>query len=199
MLSDAVVSLGYVALRPVLGRRATRLLAAQGHRLHLGGVKDLFRPRAHEYAPVPGQVSERDGELPPESRAIEDPDEQADAPPEQRISGKLVLGGLAVSILLCILTTSFVFGGLVPLHATVVAVAMALLLSIMGVRALGETDLNPVSGISKLAQLIFAFIVPQSNKSSVLVNLVAGAIVSPAPPLSFALRRRPAAKFRDCC
>jgi uncharacterized oligopeptide transporter (OPT) family protein len=48
----------------------------------------------------------------------------------------------------------------------------------MGVRALGETDLNPVSGISKLAQLFFALIIPQSNKSSVLINLVAGAIVS---------------------
>ncbi|KAF4507029.1 hypothetical protein G6O67_005706 [Ophiocordyceps sinensis] len=72
-----------------------------------------------------------------------------------RISGRLVVGGLAASVLLCILMTHYV---------------------IMGVRALGETDLNPVSGISKLAQLIFAFIVPQSNKSSVLVNLVAGAI-----------------------
>jgi uncharacterized oligopeptide transporter (OPT) family protein len=55
---------------------------------------------------------------------------------------------------------------------------MALLLSIMGVRALGETDLNPVSGISKLAQLIFALVIPQTNKASVLINLVAGAVVS---------------------
>lgn len=55
---------------------------------------------------------------------------------------------------------------------------MALLLSIMGVRALGETDLNPVSGISKLAQLFFALIIPQGHKSIVLINLVAGAVVS---------------------
>lgn len=53
---------------------------------------------------------------------------------------------------------------------------MALVLSIMGVRALGETDLNPVSGISKLAQLFFALIVPQSHPTSVLINLIAGAI-----------------------
>ncbi|KAG7108449.1 putative oligopeptide transporter like protein [Verticillium longisporum] len=46
----------------------------------------------------------------------------------------------------------------------------------MGVRALGETDLNPVSGISKLAQLFFAIIIPQSHKTSVLINLVAGAV-----------------------
>jgi uncharacterized oligopeptide transporter (OPT) family protein len=70
-----------------------------------------------------------------------------------------------------------VFGDLVPLYATTIAVLMALVLSIMGVRALGETDLNPVSGISKLAQLFFALIIPQSHKSSVLINLIAGAVV----------------------
>ncbi|KAM0739942.1 hypothetical protein ACQRIT_005126 [Beauveria bassiana] len=73
-----------------------------------------------------------------------------DAPQDQRISNRAVV--------------------------IVIAVFMALVLSIMGVRALGETDLNPVSGISKLAQLFFAFIIPQSNKSSVLINLVAGAV-----------------------
>lgn len=40
---------------------------------------------------------------------------------------------------------------------------------------LGQTDLNPVSGISKLTQLIFALIIPASNKHAVLINLVAGA------------------------
>jgi uncharacterized oligopeptide transporter (OPT) family protein len=35
---------------------------------------------------------------------------------------------------------------------------------------------NPVSGISKLAQLFFALIIPQSNKNSVLINLIAGAV-----------------------
>ncbi len=44
--------------------------------------------------------------------------------------------------------------------------------------ASSQTDLNPVSGISKLAQLFFALIIPQSNKSAVLINLVAGAVVS---------------------
>jgi OPT family oligopeptide transporter len=65
---------------------------------------------------------------------------------------------------------------LVPFYAIIIAVFMALVLSIMGVRALGETDLNPVSGISKLAQLFFAIIIPQSNKNSILINLVAGAV-----------------------
>ncbi|KAK5019359.1 OPT superfamily [Cryomyces antarcticus] len=46
----------------------------------------------------------------------------------------------------------------------------------MGVRALGETDLNPVSGISKLTQLFFAFATPKGNKNAVIINLLAGAI-----------------------
>jgi uncharacterized oligopeptide transporter (OPT) family protein len=84
--------------------------------------------------------------------------------------------GLVVSVLVCIASVHITFGDLVPLYATIMAVLMALLLSIMGVRALGETDLNPVSGISKLAQLFFALIIPQSNKASVLINLIAGAV-----------------------
>ncbi|KAL2265616.1 hypothetical protein VTJ83DRAFT_6716 [Remersonia thermophila] len=99
-----------------------------------------------------------------------------DAPPDQQIPSRLVTVGLVVSVLFCILCIHVVFGDLVPLYATVAAVLMALVLSIMGVRALGETDLNPVSGISKLAQLFFALVVPQSNPSSVLINLVAGAV-----------------------
>lgn len=39
-----------------------------------------------------------------------------------------------------------------------------------------QTDLNPVSGISKLTQLFFALIVPGSHKYSVLINLIAGAV-----------------------
>ncbi|KAH7626943.1 hypothetical protein SMAC4_02387 [Sordaria macrospora] len=103
-------------------------------------------------------------------------EEYDDAPPDQQVSDKTVAIGLVLSIVFCIGCIHFVFGNLVPLYATVTAVFMALVLSIMGVRALGETDLNPVSGISKLAQLFFAFIIPQSNKNSVLINLVAGAV-----------------------
>ena len=93
-------------------------------------------------------------------------EEDADAPEAQRVDKKTVVTGLALSIVLCVATIHIVFGDLVPLYATIVAVFMALVLSIMGVRALGETDLNPVSGISKLAQLFFAFIITRSFNDS---------------------------------
>lgn len=38
------------------------------------------------------------------------------------------------------------------------------------VRALGETDLNPVSGLGKISQLVFALIQP----GNVVANIIAG-------------------------
>jgi OPT oligopeptide transporter protein len=49
---------------------------------------------------------------------------------------------------------------------------LAMLVAVLAVRALGETDLNPVSGIGKLTQLSFAVLAP----GQVLPNLIAGAI-----------------------
>jgi OPT family oligopeptide transporter len=99
-----------------------------------------------------------------------------DAPPEHLISDRTVWIGMFLSVAFCIICIRVTFGASVPFYATVIAVLMALILSVMGVRALGETDLNPVSGISKLAQLFFALIIPQSNINSVIINLVAGAV-----------------------
>ena len=46
------------------------------------------------------------------------------------------------------------------------------------VRALGETDLNPVSGLGKVSQLIFAVVQP----SNVVANLIAGGMSPSSPP-----------------
>jgi uncharacterized oligopeptide transporter (OPT) family protein len=183
MLIDAIVSLAYIALRPLIGPQASRVLShARAKISHTQLGRRLFGS-SDGYSLVPGNEQESE----PLRRASDDydrddadskEDEDADAPKHQRVGKNTVTIGLTLSILLCIGTIHIVFGDLVPLYATVIAVFMALVLSIMGVRALGETDLNPVSGISKLAQLFFAFIIPQSNKNSVLINLVAGAVVS---------------------
>lgn len=192
MLVDAVVSLAYVALRPLFATHATRALSMLRGRLQQSRIAALFE-RGHRYSPVShGEEEDRDepATLDNDNASIASDEEDAgldDAPAGQQVSTRIVTWGLLASVLLCILTTRVVFGDLVPLYAVVAAVLMALVLSIMGVRALGETDLNPVSGISKLAQLFFALIIPQSHKSSVLINLVAGAIVrlmsSPMTPL----------------
>jgi uncharacterized oligopeptide transporter (OPT) family protein len=204
MLADAVVGLGYLALRPVL----TGLFQGKGllgNMEMLGDFRSLLSPRGAGYTTVRSvdhdggedhdghdatsrpvtPLSDRGSDIPysPVSRRLlgqEHSEDDDDAPADQQVSNRTVAIGLVLSVLVCITCTHVVFGNLVPLFATILAVLMALVLSIMGVRALGETDLNPVSGISKLAQLFFALIIPQSNKSSVLINLVAGAIVSHA-------------------
>ncbi|KAK1979015.1 OPT oligopeptide transporter [Colletotrichum cereale] len=194
MLADAIVSLGYITLRTLAGRVGNggfkglwQQVVDQGQQ-HLGtrrrssrGYSTLSTNEDEEATStsrlLPG-ATQRPGLFRRTSAPTNDDSrlDEADAPLEQQISNKVVGVGLILSILLCITTIHIVFGDLVPLYATIVAVLMALLLSIMGVRALGETDLNPVSGISKLAQLFFALIIPQSHKSSVLINLVAGAV-----------------------
>ncbi|KAK2808524.1 hypothetical protein FQN49_008707 [Arthroderma sp. PD_2] len=71
------------------------------------------------------------------------------------------------------------FGDLISPFLSILATLLALVLSVMGVRALGETDLNPVSGISKLTQLIFAAATPASHhtrRSAIITNLLAGAV-----------------------
>lgn len=183
MLVDAIVSLSYVALHPIIGTRIAILVERAREALQ---QSNLGHRISHRYSQVPnedpGQTERSVADSLEDGEDNEDNDSiaaetQDDAPPEHRIGSWTVIIGLILSIALCILTVHLVFGNLVPLYATIIAVLMALVLSIMGVRALGETDLNPVSGISKLAQLFFAFIIPQSHKSSVLINLVAGAIV----------------------
>ena len=102
-------------------------------------------------------------------------DKEEDAPREQRISGKITLAGLVGSSLLCLAAVKIVFDG-IPIFAIIIAIALALVLSVLGVRALGETDLNPVSGIGKVSQLVFALIIPRSNPKAIIINLIAGGI-----------------------
>ncbi|KAL5597561.1 hypothetical protein FOBRF1_011354 [Fusarium oxysporum] len=178
MLADAIVSLAYVALRGIFtSQKVTGIMSSLRQRVQEHGVSGLWKNPSHDYSPLLSNETEpaqrRYGA--DEYAPIQDDDEE-DAPPHQRIGPRMVTIGLLASIALCVLTIHLVFGDLVPLYATTIAVLMALVLSIMGVRALGETDLNPVSGISKLAQLFFAFIIPQTHKSSVLINLIAGAV-----------------------
>lgn len=190
MLADSVVSLGYIAFRPLV-QNGLSYLASIKRRLNRNSYKWLFHTQHSGYTAVgvdeddprnsTGQRSSTSELLPSPTFQSQDGHQlrvwdHDDAPPEQLVGNKVVSVGLVISVLVCVASIHITFGDLVPLYANIIAIFMAMILSIMGVRALGETDLNPVSGISKLAQLFFALIIPQSNKSSVLINLVAGAV-----------------------
>lgn len=78
--------------------------------------------------------------------------------------------GLAASTTVCVavLTTT----GLLGVGETLAAITCAVFVSVVAIRALGETDINPVSGVGKVSQLLFAFVSP----GNVVPNLVAGAV-----------------------
>ncbi|GLB40405.1 putative oligopeptide transporter [Lyophyllum shimeji] len=84
-----------------------------------------------------------------------------------------VLVGLVSSIAAGTILVWAVFGhaGIKP-WATVLGFLLGGMLSIFGVRALGETDLNPVSGLGKISQLLFAWIQP----GNIVANIIAGGV-----------------------
>lgn len=175
MLADSIISLGVVTFGPIrdafgylLGRRgyqavdrtgtATSARASRSRRIH--GSRTTRR---------------RERYATPEAGEADDAQPDFDVPPHHLVSTEVVVMGLILSGLLCVTTVSIVFDEM-PLYSIIIAFVLALMLSVMGVRALGQTDLNPVSGISKLTQLIFALVVPATNPNAVMINLVAGAV-----------------------
>lgn len=118
----------------------------------------------------------------------ESPESDPDAVPKHTVSIPLAILGLVLSCIYCVVALKLTF--LLPTRETlpsfhfqmpvlpiVAAVLLALLLAVLGVRALGETDLNPVSGIGKISQLVFALLLPPaSHPAAVLINLVAGGV-----------------------
>ncbi|TLS20254.1 uncharacterized protein PpBr36_11454 [Pyricularia pennisetigena] len=174
MLADAVVSLGFVvatAVWPYLGALSWRDPVGSGLALLRG------QDRRGGYMTVDSS-ERRDGpQGDGDGAAGNSPEAERDAPEDQVVRARTVWMGLPLSMLLCVASIRYVFGSdLVPLYAIFAAVIVAMPLSVIAVRAMGVTDLNPVSGISKLAQLFFALVVPRSNKAGILINLVAGAV-----------------------
>ncbi|KAK3707139.1 OPT super [Vermiconidia calcicola] len=178
MLADAIVSLGWLVLRPTIWYARTYGPSVI-HTLREKGVKHSFShlmgPSTRGYSSV--NLSE-DSEPHKSYSAGYDgrEDEDYDAPPHHLIGTKITLIGLTLTLAFCVVAVQLAFPGIIPVGLTLLALALALLLSIMGVRALGETDLNPVSGISKLTQLIFALVTPKGSKNAVVINLLAGGI-----------------------
>ncbi|KAG9674609.1 oligopeptide transporter-like protein, partial [Aureobasidium melanogenum] len=186
MLADSIVSLGWLVLRPTInlirtfGPRAKDSVARGTWKEDL---RNFAHPHMRGYSPV--NLNEPDHESPEtdglisgatQSRKTAQDAPEPDAPPEHLISNKVTLIGLVLSLIACVGAVHIAFANLIPFALTLLSLVLALLLSIMGVRALGETDLNPVSGISKLTQLFFALVTPSGSPNAVIVNLIAGAI-----------------------
>ncbi|MCJ1246732.1 hypothetical protein MMC30_003941 [Trapelia coarctata] len=180
MLADSVVNLGWLIFRPVIFH-GPQFIADLRSRFGNGdyGALTPFAPSKAGYTPLASTSTAPAAQTAHPSNpklTASDPSPEPDAPPSHLVSPLLVWGGLLLSLILCTAATHIVFASLIPLPLTILSLLLALLLSLMGVRALGETDLNPVSGISKLTQLVFALLVPSSNPNAIIINLIAGAI-----------------------
>ncbi len=132
------------------------------------GIRDLKSLAAKKKA----RFNSNTDSASPLAEGIVDEDEDHE-PPHRQTPKTWVTIGLILSTLTAILLIYVTFGyDAISPWATLLGIILASLFAILGVRALGETDLNPVSGIGKISQLIFALIQP----NNVLANLIAGGI-----------------------
>ncbi|KAG0093494.1 hypothetical protein BGZ93_007562 [Podila epicladia] len=158
MIAEAVVSL--------LGVIVLSLIAHYRLRVREQRQKDR-RAALEASAAQTGASVEAFSEL-----QLEEEDED-DAPIDQLVPLRMWVIGLILSSALCLLLIWVVFKDQhMPVYATLLAVVLGCILSVLGVRALGSTDLNPVSGIGKVSQFVFAGVVP----GGIVANLIAGGI-----------------------
>lgn len=176
MLADSIVSLGWLVVRPLINfsqRSGPEIYALMRRgRWHELRRRFSMSPARAGYAAL-GADGDSSANV---TKDVSDDTPEADAPPEHLVGPRSLLFWLVLSISLYFVSIHLSFPNIIPFGATVLALILSLLLSVMGVRALGETDLNPVSGISKLTQLFFAFAIPASNPNAVIINLLAGAV-----------------------
>lgn len=85
------------------------------------------------------------------------------------------LGGLLVTTILCAAMQAAWFE--VPFWLGLVSVGLAFMLSTVAGRAVGETDVNPVGAMGKIAQLVFGGLVPGSASANLMsATVTAGSV-----------------------
>ncbi|OJJ49976.1 hypothetical protein ASPZODRAFT_59483 [Penicilliopsis zonata CBS 506.65] len=182
MLADSIVSLGWLVLKPLVNRWPqfkSALLSTP-----LGKWIEKIHPQphsqSHSYISYSTLHTVSGGEQrQPHGDGEEEEEGDDDAPPSELISTRTVVILLPLTLILNVVCMHVVFGDIMSPLLSSLATLLAVLLSIMGVRALGETDLNPVSGISKLTQLLFSLVTPASHfsrRTALVTNLLAGAV-----------------------
>lgn len=80
--------------------------------------------------------------------------------------------GFGAAAVLCVIMQKLVFD--MPVWQTIVAIALSGVLALVGTRAQGETDVNPIGGMGKVTQLIFAALAPGKPD----INLMSAGITS---------------------
>ncbi|KAL4895834.1 OPT oligopeptide transporter protein-domain-containing protein [Aspergillus ambiguus] len=186
MLADSLVSLSWLVLKPAIHHSpkiVDSVLSSPTGRWIASKSPVSFKRRSYTgysaLSPISEEPSISGSLTTPGTRDSAASEEEQDAPPSQLISTKTVTILLPLTLLLNVICMQIVFGDVISPLLSCLATLLAVLLSVMGVRALGETDLNPVSGISKLTQLLFSLATPASHfsrRTALVTNLLAGAV-----------------------
>lgn len=186
MLADSLVSLGWLLIKPIVSRAPRWITFLRSTRAGQWVAVRLEPSQSHEHSYINYSALDS-GSHEPAHENLDDvhvqvtaqTDEDEDAPASELISTRTVVILLPLTLVLNVVCMHYVFGDIISPWLCSLATLLAVLLSIMGVRALGETDLNPVSGISKLTQLIFSLATPASRfsrRTALVTNLLAGAV-----------------------
>jgi OPT family oligopeptide transporter len=177
MIADATVNLGWLVLKPLIHHAPTWARRLRDHSDNSSSWRELLFGLSYSGYTVVGRSDRPIPTNPPHGNSSGVPD---DAPPHHLVPTRTILILLPLTLIFCIVCIQITFSAYISISLTLLSTLVALLLSIMGIRALGETDLNPVSGISKLTQLIFALVVPpkssQHHDHAIIINLIAGAV-----------------------
>ena len=168
MLADAVVNLGWLIVRPAYLYGPDYIRRLHHHYQQSNSWSDFVKS--------PQQYLALASDSPHRKASISSNSPPDDAPSHHLVPNSTIAWFLPLSMLLCVICVHLTFGDYISIPLNILSLLLSLVLAIMGVRALGETDLNPVSGISKLTQLIFAAITPPTNRNAIVINLVAGAV-----------------------
>eukprot|EP01117_Protostelium_nocturnum_P014751 TRINITY_DN5644_c0_g2_i1.p1 TRINITY_DN5644_c0_g2~~TRINITY_DN5644_c0_g2_i1.p1 ORF type:complete len:389 (-),score=75.38 TRINITY_DN5644_c0_g2_i1:24-1190(-) len=91
--------------------------------------------------------------------------------PHQLVPTWAWVSGLVASCILCVVLIPSIFNWKVLWYLVVFSLFLSFIVSILAVKSLGETDLNPVSGVGKISQILVAFL-----GADILTSLVSGAI-----------------------
>ena len=68
----------------------------------------------------------------------------------------------------------------IPVWMTIIAIILSAVLSIVAVRSVGETDINPVGGMGKVTQLAYGGLAPGQMSTNLMAAAITGAGASQA-------------------
>ncbi|KAF9543641.1 hypothetical protein EC957_000573 [Mortierella hygrophila] len=167
------ISLGVMIAESIVSLLGVVVMSLVAHRRYKIRVARLAERRVLLDAPQPTGSTSSASTTVSNYKDDEEEDDDDDAPIDQLVPLKIWVCGLILSSILCLFLIWVLFRDQhMPVYATLLALILGSLLSVLGVRALGSTDLNPVSGIGKVSQFVFAGVVP----GGIVANLIAGGI-----------------------